>query len=157
MNDKIKIRFADWQHLPDQTALRMIRTAVFINEQHVPPALEWDQEDNSALHLLICDDNGNGIACARLVMSSDLNHPTISSGKIGRMAVLAEWRRQGLGQVLLSFAIATLKQQQVNKITLSAQVHAIDFYQKAGFCVCSEHYLDAGILHVDMQLGHSKA
>jgi predicted GNAT family N-acyltransferase len=37
-------------------------------------------------------------------------------------------------------------------VTLSAQTHAIAFYQKAGFIIGSDVYLDANIPHVDMQL-----
>jgi predicted GNAT family N-acyltransferase len=68
------------------------------------------------------------------------------------MAVLKEWRGLGLGAKLLNKAIAFHRQQGISVITLSAQVHAIPFYQKAGFEVISTPYLDAGILHVDMHL-----
>lgn len=152
MSDKFNIRLADWQYPQDQAALKLIRTLVFIHEQHVPPALEWDEDDKTAIHLLAIDHHAGPIGCTRLVMSSELNQLTKSSGKIGRMAVLAAWRKQGVGNVLLRAAIAYFQQHDIQYITLSAQVHAIGFYQHAGFIVTSEPYLDAGIPHVDMQL-----
>lgn len=152
MNDKLHLFIADWHSLPDQAALRLIRTSVFIHEQRVPAELEWDGEDANAVHLLMKHENGQAIACARLVEGSELNQVAKNSGKIGRMAVLPQWRHQGMGRALLAFAITTLLQRQVSTIVLSAQVQAIGFYQQAGFDVCSDPYLDAGILHVDMQL-----
>lgn len=134
----LKISRVDWaSHKP---ALMRLREQVFIHEQHVPPALEWDEHDASAQHLLaICQ--GQPIACARIV-----------GNQIGRMAVLKEWRTQGVGKALLEAAIQVVRQAGFPGVTLSAQVHAIGFYQRAGFIVSSGEYLDAGIVHVDMVL-----
>ena len=116
---------------------------MFIKEQHVPMELEWDGLDEAAQHLIALSDAGEPIGCARL----------IGNGSIGRMAVLKPWRDSGIGSALLNKAVVFYRQHGVQTITLSAQVHAIPFYEMAGFKVCSEPYLDAGILHVDMYLG----
>lgn len=123
-------------------ALREIRTAVFIIEQHVPETLEWDGEDDAAWHLLAITSEGECIGCARI----------LSGGVIGRMAVLPAWRNKGVGRELLQAAIALCKTYGQGICRLSAQVRAIPFYQKAGFEICSAEYLDAGIPHCDMQL-----
>jgi len=119
-----------------------VREEVFIKEQHVPVELEWDGLDASARHLLALNAAGEAIGCARLP----------GDGSIGRMAVLKPWRGSGVGTALLKKAVEQYQQQGIAAITLSAQVHAIHFYEKAGFKVCSAPYLDAGILHVDMRL-----
>lgn len=126
-------------------ALRKIRTTVFIIEQHVPEALEWDGEDDAAWHLLAITSEGVCIGCARI----------LPSGVIGRMAVLPAWRNKGVGRELLQAAIALCKTHGQGICRLSAQVHAIPFYEKAGFAICSSEYLDAGIPHRDMQLAIS--
>lgn len=136
----LKINHVKWSEY--EKALRTIRTKVFIEEQQVPIALEWDSQDTSAQHLLVFTSTNEPIACARL----------LNNGSIGRMAVLKEWRGLGIGTKLLNKAIALHRQQGISVITLSAQVHAIPFYQKAGFEVISTPYLDAGISHVDMHL-----
>ena len=136
----LKINHVKWSEY--EKALRTIRTKVFIEEQQVPVDLEWDEQDASAQHLLVLTSTNEAIACARL----------LDNGSIGRMAVLKEWRGLGIGTKLLNKAIALHRQQGISVITLSAQVHAIPFYQKAGFEVISAPYLDAGILHVDMHL-----
>lgn len=125
-----------------ETALRQIREQVFIMEQHVPAELEWDALDVKASHLLALDDTRQALGCARI----------LDNGSIGRMAVLNHWRGVGVGKALLAQAIEHCKGRGLRISTLSAQTHAISFYEQVGFTVCSEPYLDANISHVDMQL-----
>jgi len=66
--------------------------------------------------------------------------------------VLKEWRNKGLGKALLNEAIRICRAQGSAYIRLSAQTHALPFYQKAGFRQTSEEYTDVHIPHVDMQL-----
>ncbi|CAG0980451.1 amino-acid N-acetyltransferase [Methylophilaceae bacterium] len=136
----VEIREVGWQEAGDE--LSAIRSTVFIIEQHVPAALEWDGLDQEARHLLAVDEAGHAVGCARV----------LAGGAIGRMAVLRKWRRRGVGTKLLKAAVALCIARQWHEITLSAQDHAIPFYEKAGFEVCSETYLDAGIPHRDMRL-----
>lgn len=131
---------ASWHQ--DALALRAIRQAVFIFEQHVPASLEWDGLDEAAMHLLAQAPDGRPIGCARL----------LEYGSIGRMAVLPAWRKQGVGKALLQAALSHYLRQGRREVKLSAQTHAIGFYEQAGFEVCSEPYLDAGIPHRDMRL-----
>lgn len=120
---------------------RMIRKRVFIDEQQVPVTLEWDASDATAIHFLAMVD-GQSVACARV----------LPDGHIGRMAVLPEWRGQGIGEALLLQTIQECRHLEAMYARLSAQTQAIKFYERAGFVVSSEPYLDAGIMHVDMQL-----
>ena len=140
MNDNFVIQLVTWQ--THAASLKKVREEVFIKEQHVPIALEWDGLDEAAQHLLALSDAGEPVGCARL----------ISDGSIGRLAVLKSWRGLGVGRALLTKAVSLYQQQGINSITLSAQVHAIPFYEKSGFKRCSEPYLDADILHIDMRL-----
>ena len=48
--NKIHVRVADWQK--DNAEIRRIRETVFIAEQSVPPELEWDADDATAVHFL---------------------------------------------------------------------------------------------------------
>lgn len=140
MNDNFVIKQVTWQ--THATHLKKVREEVFIQEQHVPVALEWDGMDETAQHFLALSDAGEAIGCARLT----------GDGSIGRMAVLKSWRGLGVGRALLAKAVYLYQQQGIEHITLSAQVHAIPFYEKFGFEGCSKPYLDAGILHIDMRL-----
>lgn len=119
-----------------------MRRTVFIEEQNVPETLEWDGLDETAAHVLAANAAGSPIGCGRL----------LPDGRIGRMAVLPEWRRRGVGRALLQTLLAAARNQGMTKVELSAQVNAIPFYEKAGFRVCSAIYMDAGIPHRDMTL-----
>lgn len=135
-----RIRKASWQQASQ--ALRMIRETVFICEQHVPEELEWDGEDESAIHLLAVDDDDMPVGCARI----------LSNGHIGRMAVLQSSRGLGLGRRLLKRAIEVVHQQGHRVARLDAQTHAIPFYEQQGFHVEGEEFMDAGIPHRRMTL-----
>jgi predicted GNAT family N-acyltransferase len=129
-----------WQD--NEAALRLIRETVFMREQNVPEALEWDGLDGDATHLLVRDPLGNPIGCARI------QH----DGHIGRMAVLKQWRGQGVGHTLLQRAVALVKALGCNEANLDAQSYAIPFYQRLGFIAEGEEFMDAGIPHRHMRL-----
>lgn len=128
-----------WAH--DAGRLSAIRRAVFIDEQGVPEALEWDADDADALHLLATLADGTPIGCARL----------LPDGHIGRMAVMPAWRGRGVGRALLAAAIRLARAQGHATIRLSAQTHAAGFYADAGFVPVGGPYEEAGILHIAMQ------
>jgi predicted GNAT family N-acyltransferase len=132
----VQVTWRDAEH-----DLRAIRTPVFIEEQQVAPDFEWDEMDASAVHLLVMYEN-KAVGCLRI----------INFHKIGRMAVLKEFRRHGLGAALLLEATKICKTHGSKSVYLSAQTHAIGFYQHCGFKVTSEIYQDLHIPHVDMQL-----
>ncbi len=134
---KVHVRLADWHK--DNAALRRIREAVFINEQSVAPELEWDSEDSQAIHFLALEDD-YPIGTARL----------LSDGHIGRASVLLDWRGLKVGERLMQAAIAEAEQRGLRQQRLSAQVHATAFYERLGFRIVSDEYLEAGIPHVDM-------
>lgn len=144
---EIAINQVSWQS--HQAQLKAVREVVFVQEQQVPLYIEWDDMDASAQHLLVhlaSDVNlKTPIGCARLLQINDV-------AKIGRMAVLKEYRGLGIGMAILQKAIAIHQAQHFDTIKLSAQMHAIDFYQRAGFEVISAPYQDANIVHVDMRL-----
>ncbi len=137
---KYSVAMVSWQQA--EFALTTIRRQVFIEEQMVPDALEWDGQDAVATHFLAVDGMEHAIACARL----------LSDGSLGRMAVLPAWRRQGVGRTLLAAAIDECRRQGFSQLKISAQVHATEFYRQAGFIVHGDVYRDAGILHHDMRL-----
>lgn len=134
---EIQVRIANWQN--DNAVLRQIREHVFINEQAVPPELEWDAEDAAATHFLAFEGD-YPIGTARL----------LPDGHIGRVSVLRDWRGLHVGDSLLRKAIAEAERAGLNQQMLSAQVHATAFYERHGFKIVSGEYLDAGIPHVDM-------
>ena len=142
MKNNLKIEIVKW--IDGYVPLTVIREKVFIEEQKVTPQLEWDGIDEKAIHFLVYKDE-KAIGCARALVIE--NHM-----QLGRMAILKEYRGEGIGSNLIEKVITTAKLNQLSLIDISAQCHAIDFYKKFGFKVISDIYLDAEIPHRDMRL-----
>ena len=132
------ILLTDWAR--EQARLSQVRRAVFIDEQGVPEALEWDADDAGALHVLAVDGAGQAIGCARL----------LPDGHVGRMAGLSAWRGRGVGRTLLATVINTAQTRGHSTLLLSAQTHAADFYARSGFVAIGAVYEEASIPHVAM-------
>jgi len=122
--------------------LSEIRRIVFVEEQHVPEELELDEFDETSHHVLALDNNNTAIGCGRIK----------PDGQIGRMAVLKDWRNKGVGNAILETLLNRAKESGLNEIYLHAQVTAIEFYEKSGFIVNSNEFMDAGIPHKTMSL-----
>ena len=137
MSNNFHIIIADWnQH---KSTLESLRKTVFVDEQSVPEELEWDGHDDDCTHFLVSID-GQFIATARLK----------PDGQIGRMAVLKEHRRAGVGSALLDFIIEHAEHIGFKKIFLHSQVSAIEFYLRKGFEKTGDEFLDANIPHQAM-------
>ncbi|MFZ4761313.1 MAG: GNAT family N-acetyltransferase [Alphaproteobacteria bacterium] len=122
-----------------------IRAEVFIKGQAVPPEDEVDGKDDQCQHYLLLL-NEQPAATARVMFYE-------GKAKIQRVAVLSEFQGKGLGKSLMQFILG-----DIHNITLppalailSAQTHALNFYEKLGFEVCSDEYLDSNIPHRDMK------
>lgn len=142
LNDLV-IRVADWQQ--DKNALIEIRKKVFIEEQNVPIELEWDGYDEASVHYIASLNNepvNKSIACARLK----------PDGQIGRMAVLPDYRNQGIGTELLKLIVQNAVDKKLTQLYLHAQVAAISFYQKQGFITQGEIFYEADIAHRKMRI-----
>lgn len=130
----------------DMALCLAIRQAVFIDEQNVPEALERDGRDDECLHFLALDGD-RAVATARVMLIE-------GACKFQRVAVLRDVRGQGVGAKLMRFmmdALAEKARAQGRLFKLSSQESAIPFYQRLGFAVVSDVYMDAGIRHRDME------
>jgi predicted GNAT family N-acyltransferase len=122
--------------------LRSVREPVFVVEQKVPLELEWDELDPQCRHVIARDDAHRPIGTGRLTPEH----------KIGRMAVLKEWRGRGVGEALLLALIEQARELGLPEVSLHAQVDAIGFYEKFGFVPYGERFEEAGIQHQSMRL-----
>ena len=121
--------------------LRMVRETVFVHEQRVPPEEEWDALDPLCRHVIARDESGLPIGTGRLTPER----------RIGRMAVLAEWRGQGVGEAMLAALMVEARKQGWPAVSLNAQVSAEAFYARQGFIPEGERFMEAGIEHQSMR------
>ena len=132
------IRDVTWAQ--EEEKLRAVRLAVFVVEQNIPEEHEWDEQDAVSVHALAEDRDGVPIGCGRL----------LPDGHIGRLAVLSDWRGQGVGAGLLLHLVELARKRGHARVLLNAQTHAVPFYARYGFEPSAEPFMEAGIPHQEM-------
>ena len=123
-------------------AAHEIRRRVFIEEQNVPEKIELDEDDAHAFHVLAILD-GKPVGCGRFVVHRD-------EVKIGRMAVLSNLRKRGIGREILNFLMRAALERGHRRAVLHAQLTAEGFYLKNGYRPIGEVFEEAGIPHRSM-------
>jgi ElaA protein len=121
-----------------------IRIRVFVKEQRVPAQIELDRDDQEAIHFL-ATIAGKAVGTARVMIKH-------GNAKIGRMAVLKNYRRRGVGAALLKRSILAAKRLHARHIYLNAQIAVTGFYGRMGFCAVGKVFTEAGIAHRKMIL-----
>lgn len=126
----------------------VVRTLVFELEQQVANDLEIDEHEDACRHILGMDDD-NPIAAARW----RVYQPGVA--KIERVAILKPWRGRNLGTALMQATISDIKHAapELKTLRLEAQDGAIAFYEKIGFAVVGNGFLQANIPHHAMERG----
>ena len=137
----VRIELLPWERAREPAS--RIRFRVFVEEQGVPREIELDEQDARCLHAVAFDEKGVAVGTGRL----------LPDGHIGRMAVLEQYRRRGIGALLLDRLIEAARRRGDREVQLSAQVHAVGFYRKHGFETAGEIYEEAGIPHRAMRRG----
>jgi putative N-acetyltransferase (TIGR04045 family) len=122
----------------------MLREEVFCGEQGVPRSEEIDHLDDQAEHLVALEPvAGSVIGTLRLLAGEE-------TARVGRVAVVREWRRRGIALRMLEMALDRARALGCRRARLAAQVDAIELYRRVGFAVESEVFQEAGIDHVWM-------
>jgi predicted GNAT family N-acyltransferase len=133
----LELSLGDWAQM--QALVQPIRVQVFVSEQGIDLNLEWDEADAQSLHCL-ARVNGSPAGTGRL----------LPDGHIGRMAVLAGVRRQGVGGRILRALIDAAQRRGDPRVELSAQTYVEAFYLRHGFTSVGSPYQEAGIEHIRM-------
>ena len=119
---------------------KMIRTAVFVKEQHV--VHEYDELDPGSWSLVLYLDKAP-MGTGRLVRLDP------QTGLIGRVAVLPEYRHRKVGTYILAFLERKAVSIGCTRIELHAQTDKLPFYEKAGYHIIDgEVFLDENMPHV---------
>jgi predicted GNAT family N-acyltransferase len=118
-----------------------IRTKVFVGEQGVDPALEYENEEEAHHYLLFLGEKA--IATARW-------RETEKGIKLERFAVLPSFRNRGIGEIILKAVLEDIMPME-KPVYLHSQVKAVAFYQRNGFYKVGEQFTEAGIEHFLMK------
>lgn len=125
--------------------LHGIRDAVFVAGQGIDPALERDADDAGALHVLARAVDGQPVGTARLVHDG-------RQGRIGRMAVLPDWRGRGIGAAMLRWLQVRARELGLGRLQVHAQLPALPLYLRAGYLPAGPGFDEAGLPHLPLQL-----
>ncbi|HZE60807.1 MAG TPA: GNAT family N-acetyltransferase [Burkholderiales bacterium] len=121
----MRIELLTWEKAEPVAA--PIRFAIFVEDKEAA-GFELDDIDKDCVHAVVYDDAGKAIATARL----------LPDGQIGRMAVVKDWRRRGVGAHLLEALVAEAAKRGLAEVRLTAPVQALEFYRSQGFVADSK-------------------
>lgn len=134
----------------DREAALKVRYDVFVTEQQVPAELELDELDDGADHFVGYDD-GTAVGAGRLVVESpgfEGADPDLGPvGHLGRLAVRPGSRGSGLGVDLVRAIEERAAERGLRIVAMSAQTHALAFYERLGYTAYGEIFDDAGLPH----------
>src|SRR5258708_33716016 len=116
-----RIELMSWEQARAQAS--RIRFKVFVEEQGVPRDIELDEKDPVCVHALAFDEQGTPVGTGRL----------LPDAHIGRMAVLEEWRRRGVGALVLNRLIEKAKGRGRAEVLPSAQSQGLEVARRRGF------------------------
>lgn len=126
-----------------------LRHQVFVGEQAVPEDIERDGLDDAARHFGVTVSEGGAekfVGTCRVRLMG-------SAAKIERVAVDKNYRKLGIGRVLMRYIINEFSRGgEIRLFKLAAQSFAVPFYEKLGFKTRGGEYIEAGMPHYDMIL-----
>jgi predicted GNAT family N-acyltransferase len=121
-----------------------LRHRVFVVEQGVPAELERDEKDAEAFHVVALHGE-RCVGTGRLVRIGG------GVGRVGRMAVDAQFRRQHVGDLVLAALESRARREGLLELELHAQCYVERFYERHGYAREGERFEEAGIAHVTMR------
>ena len=118
------------------------RTEIFTLEQNII-CQDLDDVDYQSLHCFYTE-SGRVVAYLRAYPVAE------NVVAIGRVLTLAHGR--GIGRQLMEESMAAIQKHfACTKISLHAQKQAVGFYEKLGFSVVSDEFLEEGVVHLSME------
>ena len=140
---KLVSRYFDELTTVELYELLKVRSEIFVVEQNCIYQ-DLDDKDYKSLHVFFEEDR-KVLAYLRAFWKED------NVIQVGRVLTLEHGK--GLGGKILHDGLEEIRKKfHPQKIYLEAQCYAIGYYEREGFKVCSEEFLEDGIPHVEMEL-----
>jgi putative N-acetyltransferase (TIGR04045 family) len=122
-----------------------LRRDVFETEQNVPRPLDRDTHDHNANHVVAIDEAGRCVGTGRLVRLD------ARTGQIGRMAVAASHRRQGVGERVIEMLEQLARMRGIGDLVCHVQLPAVRFFEHLGYATEGAELQLEGVPHVLMR------
>ena len=144
MTDVIEVRFA--RSKDDFQAILEIRRLVFREEQGLAQNSLVDPDDIAGIHVMALE-SGRAVAVGRLLPPS-ARRPEAS---IAWVATRQEDRGRGFGALVMRTLLKSADERGFLVIALTAQAHAIGFYEGLGFAAYGKRFDLGGVEHQQME------
>lgn len=116
--------------------LKDVREQVFICERRIPKHIEFDKKDRYAHHILACNDKDKTpVGTGRI----------LTSGEIGRIAVLKSYRKDKVDKIILQQLFSIAKELNLKSIFIYSPLHATNYFQQLNFTISGNVFMEAGI------------
>jgi predicted GNAT family N-acyltransferase len=123
----------------DLTEVFAIRRKVFVEEQHIPDNIEFDEYDSEAMHVIVYEEAGSRTAVATGRISYNGQ-----DCQLGRIAVLKEYRGRKYGDFTVRLLLNKAFTAGINEVTINCQKEVEEFYNKIGFHRVGSNFTEAG-------------
>lgn len=116
--------------------LKDIREKVFICERRIPRQVEFDLNDNSAFHMLVCDDNSQEpIATGRIS----------SNGEISRIAVIMEFRKASIDKMIIQGLFRIANELLLDEVYIYSPLENVSYFSQHHFHPVGSVFMEAGM------------
>lgn len=115
---------------------RRLRYTVFITEMGLPADEELDCKDDESVHVIALH-GGRIVGTGRATVKGH-------TAKLSRVAVEQSYRRKGIGREIVERLVDSVKRQEVAEIELSSAFQSVPFYEKLGFIVVGDPFVECG-------------
>lgn len=139
------MRYKKYDYLCDDA--KIIRQSVFIDEQGFEN--EFDETDDKSVHLVFYIGESPAAVCR--YYREGLTDSEEDVFRIGRVAVMKEFRGRNLGSKIMEAAEFEISKDGGRKIILSAQTRVKGFYEKSGYAQIGKEYYDEFCPHIKME------
>ena len=141
---------------PEREAAFAVREAVFVDEQGIDRALDFDGHDEAATHLIAvadgppADDRLATVEGGVVVGTTRLREPEPGRARGERLAVAAPYRGDGYGSALTERLVSLATERGCERLVVHAQADNVGFCRAHGFEAVGEPFEEAGIRHREM-------
>ncbi|WP_420932989.1 GNAT family N-acetyltransferase [Alteromonas sp. A081] len=127
------VKSVSWEN--GKPIIQALRKSVFVVEWRIPQTSEFDEQDSTATHVLVVDDNNEAVATARLTRG----------GELGRIAVKRSHRTLSIYKILFAALLKTAEQQAFPTLNVVCNLDSVDYHRSLGFKPAGRVFMDAGV------------
>ena len=120
-----------------------VRTETMVKGFRIPLYEEFDERDSeNSLYVLVLDDIDPIAACRIRFPEGE------GAAKIERVSVLKEYRKMGVGRLLIEEAERWIRESGYKKVCITSRDEAVGFYEALGYKADYSRQMDAGIFKI---------